>query len=221
MYQRSKRKRLAKHKRYLADSDSDSDSDSSSQSRSSRRFSVKLCNRNILFFGEVSLSSAAKLTQILRKLESMKARDPVTFDLCSVGGNMDAGLQIYDLMRVMPFPIHLVMHGECFSAATLIALGAEHRRIMPNAFVMMHQLRSACSGTLQEIRVETRNCNRYHAIMTQIYTEHLTLNKDEIETELGDDTVMSSGRAVEIGLAHEVLVPPQRRSRGRRKTNGL
>lgn len=206
----SRRQKRKRRRRAAEDAgDSSDDSDGGLSSLLGRNDMVQLKDGVIYFFSVVDQRASASLTKIVTKLSHSPPTDPVVMHLCSPGGDLDGGMLIYDLLRTAPFDVHVRVHGECMSAATLVALGGVQRHAMPHATVMFHNLSHCVQGSLLDVRVEQRNADRMTDMMRAIYLRHLRISDEWLDRELSHDGILDVEQALEIGFITH-LVPERK-----------
>ena len=66
-------------------------------------------------------------------------KEPIYIHLNSVGGSIDDGLAIYDVIHTLPIHTVVIAHGCAASMGSLIPQAADLRLIMPNAQFMIHR----------------------------------------------------------------------------------
>src|SRR5690348_12014484 len=97
-----------------------SEPDSSNISR------LLLEGRRIFLFKDITSDSTEDIMSKLILLDSI-SNDPIEFYICSPGGNVDEGLAIYDLMKLLPSPIHTYAMGCVASFATVLLAAGDKR----------------------------------------------------------------------------------------------
>src|SRR5947209_16552418 len=113
-------------------------------SRGERAFDIysRLLKDNIIFLGTPIDDVIANL--IVAQLLYLEAEDPekdINLYINSPGGQVTAGLAIYDTMQYIRSPITTICMGMAMSfGALLLAAGSKGRRFaLPNSRVMIHQ----------------------------------------------------------------------------------
>lgn len=75
------------------------------------------------FSGEINHEAASNWTKLIRQKASHA--ENVTVFFCSCGGNPDAAFRMMRILQNVYSKITVIVFGECYSAATLFALGAD------------------------------------------------------------------------------------------------
>ena len=127
-------------------------------SRGERSYDIfsRLLMDRIVFLGTGIDDNVA--TIILAQLLFLDAEDPerdIFMYINSAGGNVYAGLAIYDTIQHLRAPVSTFCVGMAASmAAILLTAGAEGKRnALPNARIMIHQPSGGMSGTAADIEI--------------------------------------------------------------------
>ena len=87
----------------------------------------------------------------------------------------------------------------------LLAAGEpNHRRILPNARVMIHQPSGGTRGVAADIAIHAREILDLRARLNAIYSIHTGKPVSEIETSMERDNFMTSVQAMEFGIVDEI-----------------
>ena len=130
----------------------------------------------------------------------------------SPGGQIYAGLAIFDTMRMIPNKISTVAVGVTASFGTvLLAAGAKGQRYaLPHATIHMHQPLGGAQGQASDIEIQAKEILRLKSRLNEIMSESTGQTLDVIERDTERDFYMSAQQAVEYGLVDKVLTPPQK-----------
>lgn len=161
---------------------------------------------------EVELSEAITVPvamEIIRQLRYLAGEDaskPITLVINSGGGEVVAGLAIYDTMRMLPCDVNTVCVGEASSMAALLFAAGAHRCILPSAYVMIHDpLLTGCGGTALSVEAVASRLMHTRRQVAEILARHTGHSVDEVLDCTARDTYFSAEEAVQWGLADEVL----------------
>ena len=99
-----------------------------------------LMNRILFLKGEITAESANDFLSQYLFLEN-ESEDPITIYIHSNGGEVNAGLMIYDIIQSSKLQINMICTGMAASmAAIILASGQPGRRyILPHSRVMIHE----------------------------------------------------------------------------------
>jgi ATP-dependent protease ClpP protease subunit len=142
--------------------------------------------------------------QISRDMEDA-AMTPIWLHIHSYGGDLFSGFSTSDQLRRIKSPIYSVVEGMCASAATLIALSATKRFILPNSFMLIHQLSALMSGTHEDFKDEMVLQEKLMNSLVKFYVEGSKMSDEELRDQLKRDYWMDAETAVEKGFVDAIL----------------
>lgn len=166
-----------------------------------------LARRELSVVGDINSSMAHDLCQQIRLLEAADPTAPITVFVASPGGNVRAGLAIYDTMRLSPCPIHTICLEFAASMGAIIFMGGDERRMAPHAELMIHDplIPQGAGGSALALQETSRRLMQARKALTQILSDRSGLSAKRIQTLTAKDTYLSAERAVELGFAHSIL----------------
>ncbi len=108
---------------------------------------VLLDKRIVFLSGAITSASVELIVKQLLFLESADDRERVKLVINSPGGEVEAGLFLYQQIKGMDVPIDIYCTELAASMAAILLAGGKNRYILKNARVMIHEpLISASSG---------------------------------------------------------------------------
>jgi ATP-dependent Clp protease protease subunit len=130
----------------------------------------------------------------------------------SPGGQIYAGLAIYDTMQQISAPVSTVAVGVTASFGTvLLSAGTAGRRYaLPNATVHLHQPLGGAQGQATDIEIQAKEILRLRQKLNEILSHHTGQTVERIAEDTDRDIYMSAEDAVEYGLIDGVLEPPEK-----------
>ncbi len=131
----------------------------------------------------------------------------------SPGGQIYAGLAIFDTMRMIPNKISTVAVGVTASFGTvLLAAGTKGQRYaLPHATIHMHQPLGGAQGQASDIEIQAKEILRLKERLNEIMAESTGQKLEVIERDTERDFYMSAQQAVEYGLVDKVLTAPDKK----------
>jgi ATP-dependent Clp protease, protease subunit len=167
-----------------------------------------LLKERIIFLGTPIDDQVANV--IVAQLLFLTREDPekeIQMYINSPGGQIYAGLAIYDTMRMIPNRISTVAVGVTASFGTvLLAAGSKgHRYALPHATVHMHQPLGGAQGQATDIEIQAREILRLKARLTEIMALSTGKTLQEIEHDTERDFYMDAQQAVDYGLVDKIL----------------
>jgi ATP-dependent Clp protease protease subunit len=186
-----------------------------SSARGERAYDIYslLLKERIIFVGTPIDDQVANL--IVAQLLYLSREDPekgIQMYINSPGGQIYAGLAIYDTMKMIPNKISTVAVGVTASFGTiLLAAGTKGQRYaLPHATIHMHQPLGGAQGQASDIEIQAREILRLKGQLNQILAECTGQPLEVIERDTERDFYLDAYQAVEYGLVDQVLTPPEK-----------
>jgi len=170
-------------------------------------YSLLLRNR-LIFLGTPITDQVANLTVAQLLFLNQEDREaPINMYINSPGGQVYAGLAIYDAMQMISNPISTVAVGVTASFGTvLLAAGAKGQRYaLPHATIHLHQPLGGAQGQVTDIEIQAKEFLRLRTKLNEILMKHTGQTEDVIERDTERDFWMDANTAVDYGLVDEVL----------------
>jgi ATP-dependent Clp protease protease subunit len=170
-------------------------------------FSLLLRNR-LIFLGTPINDQVANITVAQLLFLNQEDREaPISMYINSPGGQVYAGLAIYDAMQMISNPISTVAVGVTASFGTvLLAAGTKGQRYaLPHATIHLHQPLGGAQGQVTDIEIQAKEFLRLRTKLNVILMKHTGQPEDVIERDTERDFWMDSEKAVEYGLVDQVL----------------
>ncbi len=180
--------------------------------RGERMYDVysRLMKERIIFLGTPINSEVANV--IVAQLLLLDAQNPeqdIQIYINSPGGEVYAGLAIYDTMQLVSAPISTICVGIAMSMGSVILMAGEKgkRLALPNSRVMIHQGSSGFRGNTPDVEVQANEILFLRDTMLNLYEEHTGLDKEKIKKDMERDYFMSPDEAKDYGLIDRVVSP--------------
>ncbi|MGD2163552.1 MAG: ATP-dependent Clp protease proteolytic subunit [Anaerolineales bacterium] len=127
----------------------------------------------------------------------------------SPGGQIYAGLAIYDTMQQVRAPISTVAVGVTASFGTvLLAAGTPGKRYaLPHATIHLHQPLGGAQGQATDIEIQAKEILRLREELNKILVRHTNRTLEDIERDTERDFYMSGEEAKKYGIVDHVLDP--------------
>src|SRR6266540_4996686 len=171
-------------------------------------FSLLLKNR-IVFLGTPIDDVIANL--IVAQLLYLAQEDPdreIQMYINSPGGQVDAGLAIYDTMHLIQPQVATTCIGMAASmGAVLLAGGAKGKRSsLPNSRILIHQASAGVQGTAADIEVHAREILRLNARLKELMAADTGQELERISRDINRDYWMSAAEARDYGVIDMIHV---------------
>jgi ATP-dependent Clp protease, protease subunit len=177
-------------------------------------FSLLLKNR-IVFLGTPIDDTVSNLVvaQLLYLAQEDPERD-IQMYVNSPGGQVDAGLAIYDTMHLIPPQVATTCVGMAASmGAVLLGGGAKGKRAaLPNARILIHQpaMGEAGHGQASDIEIQANEIMRMRTWLEETLSKHANHPIEDVHRDIDRDKILSAAEAVDYGLVDQVLTTRKR-----------
>lgn len=131
--------------------------------------------------------------------------EDITLEINSPGGYIDAGSEIYTELMEYPGTVNAKIVGYACSAASWIALAADHVVMSPTAQMMIHRASGGAIGNSSDMKSEYNALNQMDKSFVDLYAKRTGKSPNEIYQMMVDTTWMNAKTAVENGFADEVM----------------
>ena len=169
----------------------------------------RLLKDRIVFLGAPIDDDVANV--VIAQLLFLESEDPdkdVMMYVNSPGGEVTAGLAIYDTMQALRCPVATFCVGQAASMGSLLlAAGAKGKRnALPNARIMIHQpLAGMPRAPASDVAIHAREILKARETLNGIYARHTGQPAEKIQRDTERDNFMSADEAREYGLVDVVL----------------
>ena len=177
--------------------------------RGERSFDIysRLLNDRVIFLGQPIDADVANL--IVAQLLHLESADPdrdISLYLNCPGGEVYAGLAIYDTMRFIKPDVATVCCGIAMSmGAVLLAGGVKGKRsALPNSRILTHQPSGGFQGQSTDIEIHAREALHLRRRLEDLLVEHTGQPHDRINADMERDRFFSPEEALEYGLIDRV-----------------
>jgi len=177
--------------------------------RTERAYDIysRLLKDRIVFVGTPIDDVIANL--IIAQLLFLEAEDPekdIFLYVNSPGGNVTAGLAIYDTMQFVKPAVATTCVGMAASmGAILLCAGMKGKRAaLPNARIMIHQPWGGVQGQVTDIEIQTKEFRENKNRLNKILSKHTGKSLEKIEKDTDRNYFLSAIEAKDYGLVDEV-----------------
>ena len=170
-------------------------------------YSRLLEDRIIFISGEINTELANLVIAQLLFLESKNNIKDISLYINSPGGEVDAGLAIYDTMNFIKSKVNVICVGMAASmAAVLLSSGEKGKRYaLPHSRIMIHQPLGGAQGQASDIKIQAEQILRIKDIINEILSKNTGKSIEQIEKDTNRDYYLTPKEALEYGLIDEIL----------------
>src|SRR6266446_1351616 len=166
--------------------------------RGERAFDIysRLLKDRIVFIGTPIDDQVANL--VVAQLLFLQSEDPekeIALYINSPGGQVTAGLAIYDTMQYIRPPVSTICIGMAYSMAAVLLAGGAHgqRYALPHANILIHQPWGGMQGQASD---------------NQILARHTGQKIEKVTQDTERDYFLTSDAAKEYGLIDDIILTP-------------
>ena len=179
-------------------------------SRSERAYdiySLLLKERVIVLGTAVNEQSANLVVAQLLFLDRESPEKTIQLYVNSPGGEVYAGMAIYDAMQEIAAPVSTLAVGltASFGTVVLTAGHAGMRHALPHATIHMHQPHGGSQGQVTDLQIHAKEQQRLKDQLIDILAFHTGQDMTIIGRDTDRDTFFSPQEAVEYGLIDSVV----------------
>lgn len=149
---------------------------------------------------------------IVAQLLYLDREDPdrdISLYINSPGGQIYAGLAIYDTMKLVSANVSTIAVGVTASMGTvLLCSGAKGKRFaLPNATIHMHQALGGAQGQARDVEIAAKEILRNNEIIKNIIVENTGQPEPKIRDDFDRDFYMNANQALKYGMIDQILTP--------------
>jgi ATP-dependent Clp protease protease subunit len=173
-------------------------------------YSLLLRNRIVFLGTPINDQIANLIVAQLLYLSNEDPEAPIQMYINSPGGQVYAGMAIYDTMQIIPNPVSTLAVGMTASFGTvLLTAGTKGQRYaLPNATIHMHQPLGGAQGQASDIEIQAREILRLKDSLNQVLAKHTGQTLETIDRDTNRDFYLDAKGAVEYGLVDQVMDIP-------------
>ncbi len=170
-------------------------------------YSLLLKERVIMLGSEINSAVANLVVAQLLYLNRESSDRPIQMYIQSPGGEVYAGLAIYDAMQEISAPVSTTAIGMTMSFGTVVlATGRRGQRFaLPNATIHMHQPLGGAQGQVTDMMIRVTEFQRLKDRLLDIFVEHTGQDREVLARDTDRDVFFDAPQAVEYGLIDAVL----------------
>lgn len=179
-------------------------------SRGERSYDIfsRLLMDRIVFLGSAINDDVANV--VIAQLLFLQAENPerdINIYINSPGGNVYAGLAIYDTIQYLTAPVSTICMGMAASmGAFLLAAGTKGKRsALPNSRIMIHQPSGGSQGTAADVEIQAREILYARQRLNELLAKHTGQPVDRVQEDVDRDRYMSPDEALEYGLIDRII----------------
>lgn len=145
--------------------------------------------------------------EFLKDLDELAGKDNITVHINSVGGDLYAGLAIYNRLKGLAANVVTVNDGLAASAGSLIFQAGNVRKMNAGSNLMIHGAAGFLYGyyQVQDLKSAIKQLEAHNKAAINVYVEASGRDSAGIKTLVDRETWMTGAEAVTEGFADEVI----------------
>ncbi|MCH5156423.1 MAG: ATP-dependent Clp endopeptidase proteolytic subunit ClpP [Clostridiales bacterium] len=170
-------------------------------------YSRLLEDRVIFLSGPITGELANLVVAQLIYLESKDPTKDISIYINSPGGEVTAGLAIYDTMKYIRCDVSTICIGMAASmGAFLLSSGTKGKRYaLPNSEIMIHQVLGGSQGQASDVEIQTKQLLKTKVKLNKLFAENVGKTVDVVERDTDRDNYLTAEEAKEYGIVDQVF----------------
>jgi len=168
-----------------------------------------LADRKVYIQGEINDEMACGFEQQIQYLLSEDSEKPIDIYISTPGGNVAAGLHMYDVLKSIRVNTTLWCRGITASMGAIILAGGQkgHRLVLRHAKIMIHEplIAGGVGGSAISIQRTAESIMETKKITVELLAADTGKSKATIEQAIAFDNYMNAQQAVDFGIADKVV----------------
>lgn len=167
-----------------------------------------LADRKIFVEGEINAETACEFVKKVMYLNTESSEKSIQVLINSPGGEINAGMLMYDVIQSSKAPIRTFCIGRAYSmGALLFACGNYGRYMLTNSELMIHEplISSRIGGSASSVKSISDSLMETRQKMNRILAKHTGKTEEEIEAATHFDHYLTPEESVEFGLCDEII----------------
>ena len=175
---------------------------------------VKIIDNSIYFCAVVDSVSILTLITSIKSLTKEHLITSIKYDIepppiklyiNSDGGELHSALAAFDIIQNNKVPIHTIITGTACSAATIISLAGQTRKITKNSYMLIHNISSEFWGKMHEFEDEMKNMEMLTDNIKTIYKQNSNINQKRLDKLLKKDLLMDADTCLKLNLVDDII----------------
>ena len=166
-----------------------------------------LADRQLELTCQVDAESCSSVIRGLLYLQGLDAQAPVTLYITSLGGEVQSGLALYDVMQAVSCPVRTVCLGMAASMGALLFIAGDDREMLPHSRIMIHDplIGGGIAGSALSVKARADDLMRIRDVTAEVIARHTGMPLDEVFSLTASDTYFEADEAVRRNLADRVV----------------
>jgi ATP-dependent Clp protease protease subunit len=142
----------------------------------------------------------------LAYLNTMRVDEPITIVLNTCGGDINYAFAIYDLIRMNPTTVNILVNGHCMSAGVLILQAATERAATPSSDFMIHYGSQWNDGDWTKVERAVDFYKKVRDRHFNVLLERSLLSKKQLHKYMEEDFFFNAEDALAAGFIDRIVI---------------
>lgn len=145
--------------------------------------------------------------EFLKDLEEIKEKSNITVHINSGGGDLYAGLAIYNRLKALKGHVTTINDGLAASAASLIFQAGNTRKMNAGSNLMAHGVGGFLFGfyMIEDLEELVTQFKAHNKAIVNVYAEAMGVSYNEAKSLIKSETWLTGQEAIDRGLADELI----------------
>lgn len=145
--------------------------------------------------------------EFLEDLEEIKEKSNITVHINSGGGDLYAGLAIYNRLKALKGHVTTINDGLAASAASLIFQAGNTRKMNAGSNLMAHGVGGFLFGfyMIEDLEELVTQFKAHNKAIVNVYAEAMGVSYNEAKSLIKSETWLTGQEAIDKGLADELI----------------
>lgn len=123
----------------------------------------------------------------------------------SPGGDVQAGQEIYSILKDIKNPVTINVQSMAASAASMIAMAGDTVKMSPVALLMIHNASTCAAGDYRDMQHTADVLQTVNTAILQAYLAKTGKTEDELREMMDKETWLTANQCLEAGFADEII----------------
>lgn len=166
----------------------------------------RLMMDRVIFLGMPICDQVANVVQAqLLFLQSTNSDKDINIYINSPGGEVYAGLGIYDTMQYVKPNVNTICTGMAASMGAVLLAAGKQRSALKHSRVMIHQPSGGTYGVARDMEIDLKEMQSARKDLYEILAKHTNRSETDIATDCDRDYWMRAEEAKLYGIIDKVL----------------
>nr|DAR40773.1 MAG TPA: Putative ATP dependent Clp protease [Caudoviricetes sp.] len=115
---------------------------------------------------------------------------------------------MYDAIKAYPGKVNILISGTAASAATVVAMAADHLSMTPGSIFMIHDPSTACWGNIADFEETLNSLRATKESILNLYGQRSSKERAELAQMMTDTCWMDANEALTNGFVDEIAEKP-------------